>query len=122
MKRLSLLFIFSYLLFSHAVAQTPWAKKAANSMFTLKTFDANGSLLGSAYGFFVGVNGEAVSSFTPFKGAQRAVVIDAQGKELPVTLIAGADNTYDIAKFQVDSKKTTPLPSATTVASNGSTV
>ncbi len=122
MKRLSLLFIFSYLLFSYAVAQTPWAKKAGNGVFTLKTFDANGSLLGSAYGFFTGEQGEAVSSFTPFKGAQRAVVIDAQGKEWPVALMIGADNTYDIAKFQVDSKKTTPLPIATTIASNGSTV
>lgn len=122
MKRLSLLFIFSYLLFSYAVAQTPWAKKAGNGVFTLKTFDANGSLLGSAYGFFTGEQGEAVSSFTPFKGAQRAVVIDAQGKEWPVALMVGADNTYDIAKFQVDSKKTTPLPIATTIASNGSTV
>ena len=122
MKRLSLFFIFSYLLFSYAVAQTPWAKKAGNGVFTLKTFDANGSLLGSAYGFFTGEQGEAVSSFTPFKGAQRAVVIDAQGKEWPVALMVGADNTYDIAKFQVDSKKTTPLPIATTIASNGSTV
>ena len=91
-----------------ATAQ-PWAKKAVQAVFTLKTFDANGSLLGSSCGFFIGPNGEAVSSYTPFRGASRAVVFDAQGKELAVRLLTGVNSTYDLARFQVDSKKTTPL-------------
>ena len=73
-------YLFTFLPLS---AQTPWAKKAAGAVFTLKTFSADGNLLTSSNGFFISENGEAVSSFTPFKGAQRAVVIDAQGKELP---------------------------------------
>jgi tetratricopeptide (TPR) repeat protein len=115
-----LFFIFS-LFFSPAGAQ-PWAKKASQAVFTLKTFKADGSLLGSANGFFVSEQGEAVSPFTPFKGAQRAVAIDAQGKEWPVDCIMGANGIYDVAKFQVSVKKTTALTLATTPAGNGSTV
>lgn len=102
-------------------AQTPsWSKKAAQAVFTLKTFGADGSLLGSSNGFFVGGNGEALSSFTPFKGASRAVVIDAQGKEWPVECLMGANDMYDVAKFVVNVKKPTTLTLATS-ASNGAT-
>ena len=104
-------------------AQNPsWAKKAANAVFTLKTFGADGSLLGSSNGFFVGENGEALSSFTPFKGAQRAVVIDAEGKENPVEAIIAANDMYDVAKFQVAVKRPTVLPVANASATQGSTV
>ncbi len=111
MKRISLLFFISYFIFSNAVAQTPsWGKKAAQAVFTLKTFKADGSLLGSSTGFFVSEDGEAVSSFSPFKGAQRAIVIDAQGKEWPVDCIIGANDMYDVAKFLVSAKRPATLP------------
>ena len=130
MKRLSLLFIlyhFSFLIshfsFSYAVAQSPsWAKKAASAVFTLKTFDANGTLLASGNGFFINENGEAVSNYLPFKGAQRAIVIDADGKEWPVECMTGANDMYDVAKFQVTVKKCTALPLATTSSPSGATV
>lgn len=93
-----------------ATAQQPgWTKKATKSVFTLKTFSADGTLLGSATGCFVGTEGEALSCFTPFKGAQRAVVIDAAGKELEVECMLGANETYDVAKFRVAARKTQPL-------------
>ena len=69
-----------------------WSKKAAQAVFTLKTFKADGTLLGSANGVFVSENGEAVSCFAPFRGADRAVVIDAQGKEWPVETMMGASD------------------------------
>ena len=90
-------------------AQPSWVKKASKSVFTLKTFKADGTLLGSSNGFFVGANGEAVSSFTPFKGADRAVIIDASGKEMAVECIMGANDTYDVAKFRVGANKVQPL-------------
>lgn len=122
MKRLFILLPFFLLTLLPLSAQAPsWADKAAKSVFTLKTFSADGSLLASSTGFFIGTNGEAVSSYAPFKGAQRAVIIDAQGKEIPVELILGANETYDVAKFQVSAKKTAPLAIAST-ATNGSTV
>ena len=37
-----------------AQAQPGWVKKAARSVFTLKTFDADGNLIASSNGFFVG--------------------------------------------------------------------
>lgn len=103
------------------VSAQSWASKAVKSLLTLKTFSKDGTLLASSTGFFVGTDGEAVSSYAPFKGAQRAVVIDAQGKEYPVEFMLGANETYDVAKFQAAARKTTPLPIATT-ATKGSSV
>ena len=123
MKRilLGLLFIICYLSVSPAQAQPSWVKKATKSVFTVKTFSADGSLIGSTNGFFVGTNGEAVSNFTPFKGASRAVIIDVTGKEMNVSTILGANDMYDVVKFRVDANKTQPLTIATTVAPEGST-
>ena len=105
-----------------AIAQPSWAKKAAKSLFTLKTFSADGTLVGNTIGFFTGEQGEAVSPFTPFKGASSAVVVDAQGKELPVECMLGANDTYDVAKFRVAAKKTIPLTLAATNAAEGAEV
>ena len=103
-----LLFVFCSLSFIPAGAQ-PWVKKAAKSVFTLKTFDAQGSLLGSGNGVFVGEQGEAISNYAPFRNAWSAVIIDAAGKEYPVELMLGANETYDVAKFRVSIKKSQPL-------------
>ena len=116
-----LLFIPICLLTLLPVSAQSWASKAVKSLLTLKTFSKDGTLLASSTGFFVGTDGEAVSSYAPFKGAQRAVVIDAQGKEYPVEFMLGANETYDVAKFQVTAQKTTPLPIAAT-ATKGSSV
>ena len=108
MKRLYM--IVSLLMLTVTImAQPSWVKKATKSVFTLKTFTADGTLLGSANGFYVGKNGEAISCFAPFKGAQRAVVIDAAGKEYEVACILGANETYDVAKFRVTTGKTQAL-------------
>ena len=100
-------------------AAQSWASKAAKSVFTLKTFDQSGNLLGSANGFFVSEEGDAVSCFTPFAGAVRAVVIDASGKELPVEYMLGANEMYDVAKFRVSGKKLQPLTLASMNAATG---
>ncbi|MBO6018589.1 MAG: hypothetical protein J6P41_04260 [Prevotella sp.] len=91
-------------------------------MFTLKTFNSDGSLLASSTGFFSNSDGEAVSNFSPFRGASSAVVIDAQGKEWPVECMLGANDTYDVAKFRVAAKKTTALPIASVAETEGATV
>ena len=104
-------------------AQNPsWAKKATNAVFTLKTFNADGSLLGSSNGFFIGEQGQAISSFSPFKNAQRAVIIDAQGKEIEVECLMGYNDMYDVAKFQVAAKKTQALSIAQSPANSGSSL
>ena len=91
-----------------ALGQPSWVKKATKSVFTLKTFAEDGSLIGSSNGFFTSANGDAVSNYTPFKGAAKAVVIDATGKELPVVSIVGVNDMYDVVKFRVNGK-TQPL-------------
>jgi len=115
----SLLHLFT---FSPLMAQPSWVKKSTKSVFTVKTFSADGSLIGSSNGFFTGTDGEAISNFSPFKGASRAVIIDAAGKEIPVSAIMGANDMYDVVKFRVATNKTQPLTIATEVAPTGSTV
>lgn len=104
----SKLLVLSFFLFQLPLATLQaqsWVKKTAKSVLTLKTFDANGTLLGSSGGVFIGEAGDAISSFAPFRGASSAVVIDAQGKEYPVEMLLGANDTYDVAKFRVTIKK-----------------
>lgn len=125
MKRKNLFFtcLFFYLFtFLPLSAQPSWVKKASKSVFTLKTFKADGSLLQSGNGFFVSETGEAVSNFAPFRGAARAVVFDAGGKEYEVDYMLGANETYDVAKFHVVAKKVQPLAIATSRMSLGSQV
>lgn len=92
-------------------AQNPkWFKKAQKSQVSVFTFDANGELLHSGNGFYIDEEGTALANFLLFKGAASAKVVDANGKEHPVSLIMGANSLYDVVKFKVDtSKKTTPL-------------
>ena len=101
-------------------AQPGWVKNASKSVFTLKTFSADGSLIASTNGFFTGTNGEAVSSFSPFKGASKAVIIDSQGKEFQVTGILGANDMYDVVKFRVNNSKCQPLTVSSVKGSVGS--
>ena len=103
-------------------SQPSWVKNASKSVFTLKTFSADGQLIASSNGFFTGTNGEAVSSFTPFKGASQAVIIDSQGKEWKVTGIIGVNDMYDVAKFRVENRKSPSLAVSQKMASEGSHV
>lgn len=104
------------------IAQPSWTKSATKSVFTLKTFAADGSMIASTNGFYTGPRGEAISNFTPFKGASRAIIIDAQGKEYQVTSILGANDMYDVVKFRVGVSKSQPLSVSTTMSPVGSTV
>lgn len=87
-----------------ATAQPAPVVKAAKSIFTLTTFAKDGSILASSHGVFIGNNGEAVALWSPFKGAAKAVVIDANGNKMNVETIDGANEIYDICKFRVDGK------------------
>lgn len=120
--QLSSCIICLFAFFPTVVLSQPWVKKASKSVFTLKTFGSDGALLGSSYGFFAGTQGECISSFEPFRGAHSAMVIDAAGKEYAVEAMLGANETYDVAKFRVQAKKTQPLTIATQKGTEGSAV
>lgn len=122
MKRLVLSLVSATLVCGVAVAQPSWTKNAAKSVFTLKTFAADGSPLGSSNGFFVGESGEAVSCFAPFRGAYKALVVDAQGKESVVDCVLGANEMYDLVKFRVATKRSVPLALASSPSSVGATL
>ena len=121
MKKLSLI---GCLLMAAACvfAQPGWVKSASKSVFTLKTFGTDGSMIASTTGFYTGPHGEAISNLTPFKDASRAIIIDAQGKEYQVSAILAANEIYDVVKFRVANNKTQPLTLSTNIAPVGSQV
>lgn len=122
-KRKTIAFILAFMALTTTNAQTPsWAAKATKSVFTLKTFATDGSLLASTTGVFITEDGEAISSYTPFRGAQKAVVIDATGKEWTVENLMGANEMYDVAKFRVQTKKANAINIAESQATDGSEV
>lgn len=85
-------------------------ERAARSVFTLTTFNKDGSILASSHGVFVGTDGEAIATWTPFVGADHATVVDAGGNEMQVMSIIGANEIYDVCKFRVKgSTKAAPL-------------
>ena len=96
-----------------AQAQSANVQKVLKSVFSLTTFKKDGSLLASGRGVFVGTDGEAVSTWAPFVGADSAIVIDANGNKHTVDVIYGASEVYDLCKFKVNAI-TTPAPAAKT--------
>lgn len=98
------------------MAQTPkWVEKAKRAVFSVVTYDKDDKILNTGNGFFVSEDGIAVSDYALLKGAQRAVIIDTEGRQMPVLNIMGADDMYDVVKFRVDitGKKVNSLTLAT---------
>ena len=106
------------------MAQNPkWVEKAKHAVFSIVTYDKNDKILNTGNGFFVSEDGIAVSDYALFKGAQRAVIINYEGKQMPVESIMGADDMYDVVKFRVGvEKKVTALPIATRQPAAGALV
>ena len=93
-------------------AQPSAVQKTGKAVFSLNTFKADGELLATSYGVFTSKDGEAISLFTPFIGADSAIVIDAQGKMHEVDVLMGANEIYDVCHFRVKGN-TTPATLAT---------
>lgn len=106
MKRILLLFFMGCLCLSAAAQKAPkWMEKARKAVVTVKTFDKDGKELANGTGYFISEKGDAVSAYTLFKGAAKATVTDTEGKTFPVERILGADELYDVVKFQVPVSK-----------------
>lgn len=82
-----------------------WAKKARKAVFSVITYNADNKILNTGNGFYIDSEGTGVSDYSLFKGAHRAVVVTADGKELPVTLILGANDMYDVVRFKTETTK-----------------
>lgn len=106
------------------MAQTPgWAGKAKKSVFSIITYDNDDKIKSTGNGFYIDEKGTGVSDYTLFKGAKRAVIVDADGKQYPVDCILGANEIYDVVKFRVKADKATPaLAIAKNTPEKGATI
>lgn len=108
---------------SHAQVAPKWADKAKKAVFSIVTYDKDNKIKNTGNGFYINENGTALSDYTLFEGAERAVIINADSKELPVLRIMGANSMYDVVKLRTEAdKKTTALKPATQPAVVGETV
>ena len=103
MRRRILLLLFALCTsLQWTMAQNPkWVEKAKHAVFSIVTYDKNDKILNTGNGFFVSEDGIALSDYALFKGAQRAVIINYEGKQMLVESIMGADDMYDVVKFRV---------------------
>lgn len=100
-----------------------WANKAKKAVFSVVTYNKDNQILNTGNGFYIDTNGTAVSDYTLFKGADHAVIITADGKELPVQYIMGANDLYDVVKFKTEvDKKVIALQPALQAALKGASV
>ncbi len=100
------------------LAQTPkWVEKAKRAVFSVITYDKNDKILRTGNGFFVSEDGIALADYGLFKGAERAVIVNADGKQMSVEAILGANDMYDVIKFRVAiTEKKVPALAVATVA------
>lgn len=84
-----------------AQAQPAPVKKAAQSVFTLTTYNADGTIHYTSHGVFTGNSGEAIAMWHPFQGAVKAVIIDAKGRQYDVDAMLGVSENYDVCRFRV---------------------
>ena len=104
MKKFLLLpFIFVCLSVQWSMAQAPkWVEKAKRAVFSVVIYDKNDKILNTGNGFFVTEDGVALSDYSLFKGAERAVIINSEGKQMPVDAVLGANDMYDVIKAITD--------------------
>lgn len=125
MKKNLLLTLTLCLLAQWSVAQAPkWVEKAKRAVFSVVTYDENDKILNTGNGFFVTEDGIALSDYGLFKGAQRAVAINSEGVQMPVDVILGANDMYDVVKFRVtiSGKKVPALTVSAMAPAVGATV
>lgn len=123
-KTIAILFVF-VMPFSVLLAQElpKWAENARKAVFSIVTYTKDGQILSTGNGFYIDEQGTGVSDYSLFKGAERAIIITANGKELPVKYMMGANDMYDVVKFKTDfDKKAEALQPATLPSSTGETV
>ena len=96
-KIFSILLLLCFGIVTVVEAQPAAVKKAANTTFTLTTFDSNGSILSTSNGVFVSNDGIGVSTWKPFVGAMKAVVTDNDGQKYDVE--TGGERTVRCGKI-----------------------
>lgn len=85
------------------------ATAQTESVVNIFTYNADGTLHRSGYGYFVTADGQTVAPYDIFEGAVRAEIIDAKGKTWPVSRILGGNSTYGIVRCSVEGLKKAPF-------------
>lgn len=101
-----------------AIAQS-WVAQARKAVFSVVTYDKDNNILNTGNGFYITANGTALSDYKLFQEAHHAVVIDSEGKKSDVAFIQGANDMYDIIKFQVRTEQ--PVHALTIAPANAVT-
>ena len=120
----TLLIVTCALLAQLVSAQTPkWAANAKKAVFSIVTYDKDNNIKATGNGFYIDNQGTALSDYSLFEGATRAVIINANGNQQPVEAILGANSMYDVVKFKTPvDKKQVSLKVATQPVKNGEAV
>lgn len=100
MKKTHIILLAVSMLLLPAVAKAQPAA-ARQKLLTLKTYKSGGELVATSFASMVDKDGTVLSSWTPFVGADSAVVTDAAGHSYRVSKIIGANELYDISKFVI---------------------
>lgn len=108
---------------TNAQVTPKWTEKAKKAVFSIITYDKDNKIKATGNGFYINEDGTALSDYTLFEGAERAVIITADGKESPVESISGVNSVYDVIKFRTPiEKKQQTLQIATQPAKVGEIV
>lgn len=97
-------------------AQNPkWYKKARNSQLSVIAYDAKDNMR-QGQAFFLNEKGDIATEYDMLKGAEKAIAIDAEGKQYNITHVLGANSLYNVAKLETNNAKIKLLPIAETAA------
>lgn len=122
MLRRILFSILCFLSLAASAQQAPapkFASKVQKAIVSLNTYDKDGKQIGSGTAFYIGNDGEAIADYQLFRGASKAVVIDQKGTSSEVDCILGADDTYSVVRFKVNTTKNPVLTLTTTPPADG---
>ena len=109
MKKI-ILFIICCLNLPAAAQKAPkWMEKSKKAVITIATFNKDGHKLHTTNGFFISEDGEALSGYSAFKGADKATVTDSDGAVYQVASVMGADDLYDVIRLKVAVNKKVPF-------------
>lgn len=123
MKKLLLISITIVSFAMESLAQVPKGiAKIQKAIVSVNTYDKNGDLLNSGTAFYVGENGEAIADYSIFKNAYKATIIDMAGKQADVDCILGADDTYSVIRFKVNTKGNAILVCSNDIQDDGTTI
>lgn len=124
MKRyVSLMLLFCLAIsMAYAVKLPSWSKNAAKSVCTIFVYDKDGNLKTSGNGVFLSSSGACVTDCKLLSEADSIVALAKDGRKYMFKYVTGADDIYDIARFQVAAKKVPYLETSAYPAALGSKV